>query len=225
MGSSRPASSRREGAAGCWCRSEPRRPGWGAIGSEEERTPSEGSSTTSGSAFCPFGKTSPAFRELGLDREVEWVHADTESCHPAPDGFGDQQGSRPRRAAVSVPRATALRVGVKIAHRHRPFEERLFRVLLGPLPYARPHARARSFARLTLATARAQRNAGALARHFKTEGRATRDPRPRPSSTPTVGPGRLLRRGAWLHVPSARTGPAAIPGSGGRSAAHHPTPW
>jgi len=40
-----------------------------------------------GAAFFPFGRTSPAFRELGLEAlGVTWLNAKFESCHPALDG-------------------------------------------------------------------------------------------------------------------------------------------
>ena len=62
----------------------PRRPG-GALGSEEATRP--GFVHDVGAAFFPFGKTSPAFAELDLSPQgVEWLHAEFESCHPAPDG-------------------------------------------------------------------------------------------------------------------------------------------
>src|SRR5262249_52963549 len=50
----------------------PRRPG-GAVGSEEATA--RGFIHDVGAAFFPFAKTSPAFRELELDRHVEWHNA------------------------------------------------------------------------------------------------------------------------------------------------------
>ncbi len=62
----------------------PRRPG-GALGSEEGTLP--GFVHDVGAAFFPFGKPSPAFTALEVEREgVEWCHVDLESCHPAEDG-------------------------------------------------------------------------------------------------------------------------------------------
>jgi phytoene dehydrogenase-like protein len=62
----------------------PRRPG-GALGSEPLTMP--GFTHDVGAAFFPFGKASPAFRELELERHgIVWQHADYESCHVALDG-------------------------------------------------------------------------------------------------------------------------------------------
>ncbi|GAA3593128.1 phytoene desaturase family protein [Agrococcus terreus] len=39
-----------------------------------------------GSASHPFGAGSPAFRSLGVDQHVEWLHAADPLAHPLPDG-------------------------------------------------------------------------------------------------------------------------------------------
>src|SRR5262245_25332855 len=61
-----------------------RRPG-GALASEELTLP--GFVHDVGAGFFPFARSSPAFRELELERHgVEWLNARFESCHPALDG-------------------------------------------------------------------------------------------------------------------------------------------
>lgn len=108
-----------------------RRPG-GALGSEE--LTERGFVHDVGAAFFPFAKSSPAFRDLQLERHVEWAYARYESCHPAPDGsFACISRDTDRDAALfGSPRdGDAWR---KIAGFHRAVEDRLFRLLLGPLP-------------------------------------------------------------------------------------------
>src|SRR5260221_10088131 len=113
----------------------PRRPG-GAVGSEEATE--RGFVHDVGAAFFPFAKTSPAFQELELDRQVEWVHARYESCHPAPDGtFACISRDLERDAGLfgSASDGDAWR---KLAAWHRAIEPRLYHVLLGPLPALGP---------------------------------------------------------------------------------------
>jgi len=62
----------------------PRRPG-GAVASEELTLP--GFVHDVGAGFFPFGRSSPAFRELDLEAAgLRWENATFESCHPALDG-------------------------------------------------------------------------------------------------------------------------------------------
>jgi phytoene dehydrogenase-like protein len=62
----------------------PRRPG-GAVASEELTLP--GFVHDVGAGFFPFGRSSPAFRELELEAAgLRWGNAPFESCHPALDG-------------------------------------------------------------------------------------------------------------------------------------------
>jgi phytoene dehydrogenase-like protein len=62
----------------------PRRPG-GAVASEELTLP--GFVHDVGAGFFPFGRSSPAFRELDLEAAgLRWANAPFESCHPALDG-------------------------------------------------------------------------------------------------------------------------------------------
>jgi phytoene dehydrogenase-like protein len=113
----------------------PRRPG-GALGSEE--TTERGFVHDVGAAFFPFAKSSRAFRELELDHRVEWVHARYESCHPAPDGTFACISRDIDRDASLFGSPSDGDVWRKIAGFHRAVEERLFRVLLGPLPSLGP---------------------------------------------------------------------------------------
>src|SRR5688572_20052739 len=74
----------RRGARVLVLEANPRRPG-GALASEELTLP--GYVHDVGAGFFPFGLSSPAFRELDLERHgVEWLNARFESCHPALDG-------------------------------------------------------------------------------------------------------------------------------------------
>jgi phytoene dehydrogenase-like protein len=109
----------------------PRRPG-GALGSEE--TTERGFLHDVGAAFFPFARSSPAFRDLQLDRNVEWVNARYESCHPAPDGSFACISRDLERDASLFGGARDGEVWRKIAGFHRAIEDRLFRALLGPLP-------------------------------------------------------------------------------------------
>lgn len=87
-----------------------------------------------GAAFFPFNKASPAFQALELHRwGLEFVWAEVESCHPAPDGSS---------AAISrSDDATAQSLGGKdgdtwrrLMAWHRQAEPKLIDALLSPLP-------------------------------------------------------------------------------------------
>lgn len=117
----------------------PRRPG-GALGSEHLTLP--GFTHDVGAAFFPFGKASPAFRELGLERRgVAWAHADYESCHVALDG----STACISRSAADVPSrfggdADSERWR-RLAQWHRRIEPALLSFLLGPVGRVRPALR------------------------------------------------------------------------------------
>ena len=109
-----------------------KRPG-GALGSAELTRP--GFVHDVGAAFFPFGKSSPAFRELDLTQAgVEWKHLTYESCHPALDGS---------YACIARDRdLTALHFGSprdgeawrKLAAAHARIEPRLLGAMLAPFP-------------------------------------------------------------------------------------------
>jgi len=104
----------------------------GAVASESSTLP--GYIHDVGAAFFPFAAASPAFEALKLDEMgLRFVHADIQSCHPAPDGtvasifrcddetarsFGGKDGERWRR----------------VMRWHRRVEPKLLATLLGPLP-------------------------------------------------------------------------------------------
>ncbi len=109
----------------------------GALGSVESTRP--GYIHDVGAAFFPFGKASPAFRDLDLVAHgLTWKHTPFESIHPAPDGsfaliardpdvsakhFGDpRDGDRWRR----------------IAAWHASIEDALLGAFLRPFPAIRP---------------------------------------------------------------------------------------
>lgn len=113
-----------------------RRPG-GALGSEELTLP--GYVHDVGAAFFPFARSSPAFRELGLEQAgVEWQHMPIESCHPALDG---SYACIARDAAVAAAHFGSARDGQtwgKLAAFHARIEPGLLATLLGPFPSLKP---------------------------------------------------------------------------------------
>ena len=112
------------------------RPG-GALGTEELTRP--GFLHDVGAAFFPFGKTSPAFRELDLGRAgVEWHHSTFESCHPALDGSYAciaRDGELGARHFGSPRDGEAWR---KLAAFHARIEPKLLAALLAPFPAVLP---------------------------------------------------------------------------------------
>lgn len=113
----------------------PERPG-GAVWSTAATLP--GYVHDEGAAFFTFGKLSPAFRRLELERNgVRWLHAPLESCHPAADG---SVASIARAGAGTPPAFGAARDGEAwraVVERHRRFEARLLDLLLEPVPAPR----------------------------------------------------------------------------------------
>ncbi|MDX2052686.1 MAG: NAD(P)/FAD-dependent oxidoreductase [Polyangiaceae bacterium] len=109
----------------------PLRPG-GAMGTEELTLP--GFQHDTGPAFFPFGKSSPAFRELGLERlGVSWAWAPLESCHVALDG---SYASLSRRAVGEAahfgsPRDTSA--WSRLSEAYAGMEAQLLPALLGPV--------------------------------------------------------------------------------------------
>lgn len=114
----------------------PKRPG-GALGSEEATLP--GFLHDVGAAFFPFGKTSPAFRELALERQgLEWCHMPLESCHPAPDGTVACIARDADVAAVHFGSARDGDSWRRLAAWHARVESRILEALLLPFPAVRP---------------------------------------------------------------------------------------
>ncbi len=104
----------------------------GALGSEQATLP--GFIHDVGAAFFPFPRLSPAFLELGIQREVVIRDMPIDSAHPAPDGsvacisrdldfsaahFGDPRDGDAFRA---------------LGQWHRKVEKDMLGFLLGPLP-------------------------------------------------------------------------------------------
>jgi phytoene dehydrogenase-like protein len=109
-----------------------KRPG-GALGSEELTLP--GFVHDVGAAFFPFGKTSPAFRELGVAQAgVEWGHAKFESCHPALDGSYACIARDPDLGATHFGSPRDGEAWRKLAAFHARNEPALLAALLGPFP-------------------------------------------------------------------------------------------
>jgi len=113
-----------------------KRPG-GALGSEEATE--SGFVHDVGAAFFPFGKSSPAFQELEIEKHgVQWAHLRYESCHPAPDGsFACISRDTERDFGLFGSPADGERWR-KLAAWHRSVEPRLYRLLLGPFPSIAP---------------------------------------------------------------------------------------
>ncbi len=188
----------------------PRRPG-GAVGSEEATE--RGFVHDVGAAFFPFAKTSPAFQELELDRQVEWVHARYESCHPAPDGtFACISRDLERDAGLfgSASDGDAWR---KLAAWHRAIEPRLYHVLLGPLPALGPALALGPLNLLRLARLFMRSGRGIAERFFKTE--AARRVIPGLSLHADVGPDDRFGAGlGYMLALGATTGGYPVPVGG-----------
>lgn len=174
-----------------------------------------------GAAFFTFGKLSPAFRELDLESHgVRWLHADFESCHPAPDGSVACIAREP--AESPAPFGTAADAGrwSALAAWHRRIEGPLLGSLLGPVPTVRPALGMGPANLLRLARILTSSPAGLARRLFDSE--AARRVLPGLALHVDVGP--LDRFGAGLAYVLglvATTGGFAVPegGAGALSAA------
>lgn len=126
----------RAGASVLVLEAHPSRPG-GAVASEEATLP--GFVHDVGAAFFTFGKTSPAFRALELERDVVWRHCRYESAHPALDGSCAAIGRGPDGSDLGDAADSAA--WRSMAERHRAVEPRFLQALLAPvgtLPELRP---------------------------------------------------------------------------------------
>jgi phytoene dehydrogenase-like protein len=192
----------------------PRRPG-GALGSEELTLP--GFVHDVGAGFFPFGRTSPAFRELDLEAAgVEWHNARFESCHPALDGsfaciardldlaarhFGsDGDGDRFR----------------ELASFHRRVEERFLSALMLPFPSLSAMLKLGPLALLRVASMFMQSGAGLSRGLFETE--AARRVLPSLALHVDVGPLDVFGAGlGYVLGMTATTGGYAVPSGGAQS--------
>lgn len=145
----------------------PRRPG-GALGSEEATLP--GFIHDVGAAFFPFGKPSPAFQTLALEREgVEWCHAELESCHPGADG---SVACISRDADVSARTFGSAEDGERwreLAAWHAGIERDLLGALLLPFPAIAPALRLGPVQLLRIARLLASSGRGLATRLFRSE--------------------------------------------------------
>jgi phytoene dehydrogenase-like protein len=113
-----------------------RRPG-GALGSEELTLP--GFVHDVGAGFFPMARSSPGFRELGLEAYgLRWENGRFESCHPAPDG---SYACIARDEDLNASHFGSPRDGErwrKLVLWHKRIEEHLLPALLLPFPAIRP---------------------------------------------------------------------------------------
>ena len=104
----------------------------GACGSDEGTLP--GFVHDVGAAFFPFGKASPAFRDLDLvGNGLRWHNAFNESSHPAPDGSNALLCRDLDRMAANFGDPADGARFAKICAWHAKVESRLFDAMLRPL--------------------------------------------------------------------------------------------
>jgi phytoene dehydrogenase-like protein len=192
----------------------PKRPG-GALGSEELTRP--GFVHDVGAAFFPFGKASPAFRELGLEQAgVEWKNAPFESCHPALDGSYACIARDPELAALNFGTPQDGLAWQKLAAFHARTEPDLLAALLGPFPSLAPALRLgpKNLAKVLWYFAR---SAGNLSRKlFRSE--AARRVLPSLGLHVDVGPDDWFGAGlSYMLGMTATTGGFAVPKRGAQS--------
>jgi phytoene dehydrogenase-like protein len=187
----------------------------GALGSEALTLP--GFVHDVGGGFFPFGRSSPAFRDLDLPGAgVEWLHARYESCHPAVDGSfaciarGEALETAPFGSARD---AEAFR---RIARFHAGVELDLLAALLGPVPSLGALARVGVGALLKLAGMFLRSTRGLAARLFETE--AARRVLPGLGLHVDVGPDDRFGAGlAYMLAVTATTGGYGVPQGGAQS--------
>lgn len=144
----------------------PRRPG-GALGSETLTIP--GFTHDVGAAFFPFGKASPAFRELDLERHgVVWRHADYESCHVALDGSTACISRDPDEHPQHFGSDADAEGWRRLARWHAGIEPAFLSLLLGPIGSVKPLFQLGPLNLLRLARVFAASGHGASKRLFRT---------------------------------------------------------
>jgi phytoene dehydrogenase-like protein len=191
----------------------PRRPG-GALGSEEATLP--GFIHDVGAGFFPFGRTSPAFTELGLDTAVEWRNAHFESCHPAADGSYACIARDPELSADHFGDPRDGQVWGRFARWHASVERELLRALLLPFPAVRPLLRLGLFNALRLLRVFSSSGRSLASRLFRSE--AARRVLPSLALHVDVGPDDRFGAGlGWLLGMTATTGGYAVPRGGAQS--------
>jgi phytoene dehydrogenase-like protein len=192
----------------------PRRPG-GALGSEELTLP--GFVHDVGAGFFPFGRTSPAFRELDLETAgVEWHNARFESCHPARDGSFACIARDLDLAAQNFGTPEDGESFRELASFHARVEERLLGALLLPFPSLGALVRLGPLSLARIAGMFMQSGAGLSRSLFQSE--AARRVLPSLALHVDVGPldvfGSAL---GYVLGMTATTGGYAVPGGGAQS--------
>jgi phytoene dehydrogenase-like protein len=206
----------RAGASVTVLEAHPSRAG-GAVGSEQATLP--GFVHDVGASFFTFGKTSPAFRELDLAaHDVEWLNADFESCHPAPDGSVAAIARDPERTALTFGSTADGETWRRLALRHRSIEDDLLAMLLGPIPAMRPALRLAPSHAVPLARIFTSSGSGLSCRLFRSE--AARRVIPGLALHADIGPGDLFGAGlGYMLATAASTGGFSVPRGGARAVA------
>jgi phytoene dehydrogenase-like protein len=108
----------------------------GALGSTEATRP--GFIHDVGAGFFPFARSSPAFTGLDLNQAgLQFVNAEIESAHPAPDGSCSGLSRDLERIPELISNAADADRLIRLLQWHRTIEPRLFEALLRPLPNIR----------------------------------------------------------------------------------------
>lgn len=170
-----------------------------------------------GAGFFPFGRSSPAFRELGLEAAgLGWANAELESCHPALDGSYACIARDPDVMARHFGSPEDGDRMAELARFHAGIERHLLDALLSTFPAVMPLVRLGPFALARLATL-LLRSSGGMARGlFRSE--AARRVIPSLGLHVDVGPEDML--GAPLGYVlglTATTGGYAFPIGGARA--------
>jgi len=154
------------------------REGWSVLVLEAQPTPGGAVRTRSvtrrgfrhdmGAAFFPFGRLSPALKELDLGGAgLSWCYAPVDSAHPAPDG-----------SCASIGRDVEASVGSlgedgeawrELCDWHERTRDRVLDALLSPLPALRPASALGFEASWMLARVALSSGRGFSTRHFETE--------------------------------------------------------
>jgi len=192
----------------------PRRPG-GAVASEELTLP--GFVHDVGAGFFPFGRSSPAFRELGLEAAgLVWANAHFESCHPALDGSYACIARDPAEQAAHFGTRADGATFAELARFHAGIERHLLDALLRPFPALVPLVKLGVPALARLATL-LLRSSGGLARSLF-ESEAARRVIPSLGLHVDVGPEDALGAPlAYVLGLTATTGGYALPIGGARA--------
>jgi len=92
-----------------------------------------------GAAFFPFGRLSPAWKDLGLtEHGLVWKEMPVESCHPAPDGSVAAICRTPERQAQMFGSPRDADAWRRLVAWHASVEEHILGALLGPIPAVEP---------------------------------------------------------------------------------------